>query len=214
MPTREEHARSLRDEVTDALRARIASGDLAPGTRVVERQVAEQLGVSRVPVREALRVLEREGFVEERATRGMVVRRLDDDDIAMLFAVRESLETLLSQRLVTVLDDSGFAALEEVIRLAETHHRAGRTAGAIAANAEFHALLVDLADSRVLTSVIEPIAGRLAWLLNQHSEPTAMIAEHRDILDALRSRDADRAAESFRAHLSNSRAAVAGLVRD
>jgi DNA-binding GntR family transcriptional regulator len=209
MPTREEHARSLRDDVTETLRAWIAAGDLAPGTRVVERQVAEQLGVSRVPVREALRVLEREGFVEERATRGMVVRRLDDDDIAMLFAVRESLEALLSRRLVAVLDDAGLAALDDVIAVAAEHQHAGRTAEAISANADFHAMLVDLAGSRVLSQVIEPIAGRMAWLLNQHSEPTTMIAEHRVILDALRSRDADRAAESFQQHLANSRAAVA-----
>ena len=209
MPTGEEHARSLRDAVTETLRTRIASGELAPGTRVVERQVAEQLGVSRVPVREALRVLEREGFVEERTTRGMVVRRLSDDDIAMLFAVRESLEALLSHRLVTVLDDAGLASLDDVIAQAATHERAGRTADAVAANARFHALLVDLAASRVLTSVIEPIAGRMAWLLNQHSEPTTMIAEHRVIVDALRSRDADRAAAAFREHLANSRAALA-----
>jgi DNA-binding GntR family transcriptional regulator len=209
MPTGEEHARSLRDAVTDALRGRIASGDLPPGTRVVERQVAEQLGVSRVPVREALRVLEREGFVEERATRGMVVRRLDDDDVEMLFAVRESLEALLAERLVARLDDSGLAALDDVIATASAHDSAGRHAEAVAANAEFHALLVDLADSRVLTSVIEPIAGRMAWLLNQHSEPTTMIAEHRMILKALRSRDAERAAAAFRDHLANSRAEVA-----
>jgi DNA-binding GntR family transcriptional regulator len=208
MPTREEHAQSLRDAVTTALRNRIASGELAPGTRVVERQVADQLGVSRVPVREALRVLEREGFVEERATRGMVVRLLDDDDVAMLFAVRESLEALLSRRLVDVLDDAGLAALDDVIERAAAHDRAGRTAEAVVANADFHALLGDLAASRVLSSVIEPIAGRMAWLLNQHSEPTTMIAEHRVIVEALRSRDPERAAESFRRHLTNSRAAA------
>ena len=209
MPTREEHARSLRDATTDTLRTMIASGQLAPGTRVVERQVAEQLGVSRVPVREALRVLEREGFVEERATRGMVVRRLDDDDIAMLFAVRQSLEALLSQRLVALLDDDGLAALDGIISTAAAHERSGRTADAIAANAEFHSLLVELAASRVLTSVIEPIAGRMAWLLNQHSDPTTMIAEHRVIVEALRARDPDRAAAAFRQHLANSRSAVA-----
>ena len=209
MPTREEHARSLRDAVTDALRGRIASGELAPGTRVVERQVAEQLGVSRVPVREALRVLEREGFVEERATRGMVVRRLDDDDVAMLFAVRESLEALLAGRLVVTLDDAGLAALDEVIAVASRHDRARRHTEAVAANAEFHLLLVDLAGSRVLSSVIEPIAGRMAWLLNQHSEPTTMIAEHRTIVEALRSRDADKAVAAFQQHLANSRAEIA-----
>ena len=211
MPTREEHAGSLRDSVTHALRERIASGELAPGTRVVERQVAEQLGVSRVPVREALRVLEREGFLEERATRGMVVRRLHADDVAMLFAVRESLEALLSRRLVDVLDDAGLAVLDDLVATADAHARAGRRAEAVRSNAQFHAALVDLAGSRVLSSIIEPVAGRMAGLLNQHTEPAAMVAEHRSIVAALRSRDADRAAAVFREHLASSRAAVARL---
>ena len=211
MPTREEHPGSLRDSVTGALRQRIVSGELAPGTRVVERQVAEQLGVSRVPVREALRALEREGFLEERATRGMVVRRLDPEDVAMLFAVRESLEVVLSHRLVDVLDDDGLATLDDLVAEADGHARAGRHADAVGANAAFHAALVDLAHSRVLSSIIEPVAGRMAWLLNQHTEPGAMVAEHRAIVAALRSRDADRAAAVFGDHLASSRAAVASV---
>lgn len=211
MPTREEHPGSLRDSVTGALRQRIVSGELAPGTRVVERQVAEQLGVSRVPVREALRALEREGFLEERATRGMVVRRLDPEDVAMLFAVRESLEVVLSHRLVDVLDDDGLATLDDLVAEADGHARAGRHADAVGANAAFHAALVDLAHSRVLSSIIEPVAGRMAWLLNQHTEPGAMVAEHRAIVAALRSRDADRAAAVFSDHLASSRAAVASV---
>jgi len=211
MPTGEEHAQSLRDSVTEALRGRIVSGELAPGTRVVERRVAEQLGVSRVPVREALRVLEREGFLEERATRGMVVRRLDADDVAMLFAVRESLEAVLSHRLVAVLDAEGLATLDDLVSRADAHTRAGRHAEAVGANAAFHDALVELARSRVLSSIIEPVAGRMAWLLNQHTEPAAMAAEHRSIVEALRSRDADRAAAVFRDHLASSRAAVTSL---
>ncbi|KRB45983.1 MULTISPECIES: GntR family transcriptional regulator [unclassified Terrabacter] len=211
MPTREEHPGSLRDSVTGALRQRIVSGELAPGTRVVERQVAEQLGVSRVPVREALRALEREGFLEERATRGMVVRRLDPEDVAMLFAVRESLEVVLSHRLVDVLDDDGLATLDDLVAEADGHARAGRHADAVGANAAFHAALVDLAHSRVLSSIIEPVAGRMAWLLNQHTEPGAMVAEHRAIVAALRSREADRAAAVFSDHLASSRAAVASV---
>ena len=211
MPTREEHQGSLRDSVTGALRQRIVSGELAPGTRVVERQVAEQLGVSRVPVREALRALEREGFLEERATRGMVVRRLDPDDVAMLFTVRESLEVVLSHRLVDVLDDDGLATLDDLVAEADGHARAGRHADAVGANAAFHAALVDLAHSRVLSSIIEPVAGRMAWLLNQHTEPGAMVAEHRAIVAALRSREADRAAAVFSDHLASSRAAVASV---
>ncbi|WP_028785496.1 GntR family transcriptional regulator [Terracoccus sp. 273MFTsu3.1] len=211
MPTREEHAGSLRDSVTEALRGRIVSGELAPGARLVERQVAEQLGVSRVPVREALRALEREGFLEERPTRGMVVRRLDPDDVAMLFAVRESLEAVLSHRLVDVLDDDGLASLDDLVTRADAHARAGRQAEAIGANAAFHDALVDLAGSRVLSSIIEPVAGRMAWLLNQHTEPASMVAEHRAIVEALRSRDADRAAAVFRDHLASSRAAVTSL---
>ncbi|WP_076260066.1 GntR family transcriptional regulator [Intrasporangium flavum] len=209
MVTGEEPGRSLRDAVTQALRAQIVSGELPPGTRLVERRLAEQLEVSRVPVREALRVLEREGLLDDGGGRGMTVRRLADDDVAMLFAVRGALETVLAARLVEVADAADLDALEALVVEAETHVAAGRPSDAVRVNAAFHERLTGAARSEVLTSVLEPIASRMAWLLNQHTDPRAMAAEHREVLEAVRARNAEAATRVLAAHLTSSRAALA-----
>lgn len=210
------HGGVLRESVREAIRDRVVSGELAPGSRLVERRLAEQLRVSRVPVREALRALEREGFVEERPTGGMVVTQPSDDDLDTLFEVRSALEEILCRRLVRVLDAEGLERLEAVVQRASTALDAGDVATAVEANASFHEALLEQAGSRILTSVIEPVGGLMRWMLNQHDDARAMNAEHAVILDALRDRDADRAIGAFRDHLESSRAEttkVTGITR-
>lgn len=206
MPTDEKHGGVLRESVREAIRDRVISGQLPPGSRLVERQLAEQLKVSRVPVREALRALEREGFVEERPTRGMVVTQPSEDDLDTLFEVRSALEDILCRRLVRTLDDQGLDHLQAVVERAEAAIDSRDSAAAVEANAAFHEVLLEEAASRVLASVIEPVGGLMRWMLKQHDDARTMNAEHRLILDALRDRDTDRAITAFRDHLASSRA--------
>jgi DNA-binding GntR family transcriptional regulator len=84
----------LRDQTRDVIRQRIINGRLSPGTRIVERELGAELQVSRVPVREALRMLESEGFLEVVPRRGVVVKTLTRRDVEELFDVRVSLEVL------------------------------------------------------------------------------------------------------------------------
>ena len=206
-------AQSMRDTVREAIRARIIEGELRPGDRLVERQLAARLSVSRVPVREALRQLAHEGLIEERPTRGMVVRRLDEEDIEALFEVRGALESIVCHRAVAAATDEGLQALDAVVeRTAAALARSDRRA-AVESNAAFHAVLVDLAGSPVLTAVMEPVAGRMKWLLSQHEDPAAMNDDHAAIASALRSRDATTAKRLCREHLAASRAAVTALSR-
>lgn len=203
---------SLRDAVLEALRARIVDGRLAPGDRLVERTLAEELGVSRVPVREALRTLEHEGFVEERPRRGMLVRSLSPADVEALFEVRDALESLVCRRLVARLDAEGLAGLRGIVERSDAALACGDHRTAVEANAAFHAALVQLCDSEIIRAVIEPVESRMGWLLSQHTDPAAMNAEHRSILEALAVRDADLAAERCRQHVQTSRAAAAAVV--
>ena len=205
-------AGSTRDAVRESIRGLVIDGALRPGDRLVERQLADRLGVSRVPVREALRQLVHEGFAEERPTRGMVVRRLDESDVETLFDVRRALEDLLCERVVATATEADLDRVEALVAQAHDALARGDLRETVALNAAFHAALVEVAGSGVLASVMEPVSGRMKWLLSQHDEPEVMHAEHAAILRAFRARDVAAAQQLCRDHLATSRAAVASRV--
>ncbi|MFY0406533.1 GntR family transcriptional regulator [Solicola sp. PLA-1-18] len=199
---------SARDEALERIRDLVIDGELRPGDRLVERQLADRLGVSRVPVREALQQLAHEGFAEERPTRGMVVRALDAEDTETLFAVRAALEDLVCDRIVLTADDGDLAHLAELVEQARACLDSDDRARAIALNAAFHPALVEAARSDVLGAVMGPVAGRMRWLLSQHDDPASMVTDHAAIVEALRRRDAPAARHLCRDHLASSRAAL------
>jgi DNA-binding GntR family transcriptional regulator len=109
----------MRDSVREAIRTLVIDGELRPGDRLVERQLADRLGVSRVPVREALRELAHEGLAEQRPTRGMVVRQLDDEAIEELFEVRAALEAIVCRRVVDRATEEGLDRLDATVAQAD-----------------------------------------------------------------------------------------------
>jgi DNA-binding GntR family transcriptional regulator len=206
--TRPDSPGPVRDSVREAIRALVLAGELRPGDRLVERQLAERLGVSRVPVREALRQLAHEGLAEERSTRGMVVRRLDDEDVEALFEVRGALEEIVCRRIVAHAADRELDRLDATVEQSRAALARSDPRAAVAANAAFHEVLTELAGSPVLVAVMEPVAGRMRWLLSQHDDPAAIADDHAALARALRDRDATAAARVCRAHLAASRAAA------
>lgn len=202
---------SMRDSVRETIRDLVIGGDLRPGDRLVERQLAERLGVSRVPVREALTQLAHEGLVDNRPTGGMRVRLLDSADVEDLFEIRGALEPVLCRLLIAQVSDHGLDRLDQVV--ADTRTALARTdhGAAVKANVEFHQVLVELADSPVLAAVMQPVAGRMRWLLSRHEDPHAMCEDHAAIAAALRRRDLDATLALCVQHLAVSRAAVTAL---
>lgn len=199
----------IRDSVREAIRTLVIDGELRPGERLVERRLAHRLGVSRVPVREALRQLVHDGLAEERPTRGMVVRQLDDDAVEELFEVRAALEEILCRRVVDRATEEGFDRLDAAVGRTDAALAGGDERFAVHSNAEFHEVLLELAGSPVLTAVMAPVAGRMRWLLSQHEDPASMNADHAAIAHALRQRDLASATRLCREHLVSSRRAVA-----
>lgn len=200
---------SARHAVREAVRALIIGAELRPGDRLVERALAERLGVSRVPVREALRELSHEGLIEQRPTGGMEVVRLGQDDIDSLFEVRGALEAIVCRRVAATATEVDLARLDDVVAATAAATARGDARAAVESNAAFHAVLTDLAGSRVLSAVVEPVAGRMKWLLSQHEDPVAMNEDHAAIAGALRRRDAAAAVRLCEEHLEASRLAVA-----
>jgi DNA-binding GntR family transcriptional regulator len=204
----------LRDVVREKIRARITEGVWGPGARLVERDLAEEFAVSRVPVREALRALESEGFVELLPRRGAVVRDLTRSVVADLFDIRQVLEALAARLVAERIDEEALARLAAVVeegrRAVETqnHSWAGRV------NTAFHETLLDLSGNASLRAVLEPVTGRLRWLFRQTTDHQRVQAEHEQLYAALAVRDPELAAAVALAHVRASRHMVLDAMPD
>ncbi|MGW3111405.1 GntR family transcriptional regulator [Streptomyces sp. NPDC001091] len=201
---------SVRERVLAALRQDIIAGRLAPGDRLVERELAERYGVSRVPVREAVRALVGEGFVLFESARRTVVRRLTPDDVRELFELREALEVYAAGLAATRATPEALERLRELLAEAATATEAGEAEAITDINTRFHDRILAMAGNGLLISVMDPVDGRLRWLTRRNAEWPQLLTEHHELYDAIASGDPDRA----RAHaLGHVRANYRSTVR-
>lgn len=196
----------LRERVRDLLRDRIVRGDFVPGDRLVERVLAEEMGVSRVPVREALTLLKGEGFVQEVPRRGVIVTVLAKEDVDDLFDVRVALDVQCARLASARATDAEIQALAGIADEADAALARGDLEAVADHNQAFHDTLPRMAHNRILASTLEPLEGRLHWVLRQNRSPAILLAEHRELVEALAQRDADAAAEVAQRHVDTSRA--------
>jgi DNA-binding GntR family transcriptional regulator len=197
--------RPLRETVRDTLRTRIFEGHYAPGTRLVERDLAAEFSVSRLPVREALRMLRQEGLISDRGARGAEVSSLSPKDVEDLFDVRQSLEVLacrLAARRATAED---LAYLKGLLDNAEAFLAKGAVMEAHRSNSEVHDAITGIADNNFLKSALEPLQGRMHWLFRHVSDLPELIREHRELYAAIASGDPDRAAAQSASHIGKYR---------
>jgi DNA-binding GntR family transcriptional regulator len=190
----------LRDKVVHELRRRIIDGVYSPGDRLTEDRLADTFGVSRNPVREAIRVLEAEGFLIAQPRRGAVVASMSAQNLRDLFDVRLSLEVLAAR----LAAQRGGAAAASVLEPMLTRAHATRAAVGLAVlNTEFHAAICALSGNALLTSLMESLHGRLQWVYRGSVETRAerSWAEHERLARAILAGDEDAAAECAREHV-------------
>ena len=205
-PTAAVPATALRTAVGDALLGLIVTGELRPGARLVERKLADRLGVSRVPVREALRDLEAQGYAVTRPTRGIQVREYSAAEVDELFEIRAALEAILLRRATGGLPPDAVERLRACLAATAADLAAGDRAAAVAGNARFHQVLTDVAAGPQLRSLLDGLGERMRWLLTQHGDPAAIHAEHVALLDAVLVGDLTSVERLGAQHLSTSRA--------
>ncbi len=202
------------EQVVDRLREAITSGSLRPGERLMQADLAERLGVSRMPVREALRTLEREGLVELKPYRGAVVADLSAHELREIYEIRIALESLAVRIGVPKFGDDDLAALEaEMARMDD----AKDSTTWLAANARFHELLYASSERTLLLSTIDNLRHKsdrfLALFATTRDRTAAAQQEHRAIFDRVRAGDADTAAELLAAHLQHTVASLAPVIQ-
>jgi DNA-binding GntR family transcriptional regulator len=203
---------AVRERVREQLRERIVTGVLRPGDRLVERDLAEDLGVSRVPVREAIRSLEADGFVVVQSPRRVVVRQLSRVDIEELFDVREALEVLATGLACQRADPPALRRLKRAVTEAARAIEAGDIAQAAEANIRFHQEIVTLAGNGLLLSMLHQLEDRLRWLFRQNEDWDRLLQEHRRLYDAIASGDPDLARACSAEHVRVNRALALRLL--
>ncbi|BCW80651.1 GntR family transcriptional regulator [Pseudarthrobacter sp902506025] len=197
--------RPLRETVRDTLRTRIFEGHYAPGTRLVERDLAAEFSVSRLPVREALRMLRQEGLISDRGARGAEVSSLSPKDVEDLFDVRQSLEVLACRLAAKRATRDDLSYLKRLLDNAEAFLAKGAVMEAHRANSEFHDAITAIADNNFLKSALEPLQGRMHWLFRHVSDLPELIREHRELYAAIASGDPDKAAAQSASHIGKYR---------
>jgi DNA-binding GntR family transcriptional regulator len=208
-------APALYQQVAERLRNRIFAHELAPGAWVDEQTLAEEFGISRTPLREALKVLAAEGLVQLRPRRGCYVTEVSEQDLDEIFPVMALLEGRCAQEATTK------ATVADCQRLAAIHAELERHAAAndadhfFEANQEFHHALQELAGNRWLTQLIEETRKFIKLTrrdsLNLDGRLKQSLAEHRGILAAVQGHDADEAGRLMHDHLLSGRAALSLL---
>lgn len=207
-------AATLSEQLYAVLEQAIIEGTLRPGQRLHADDLAQHFGVSRIPLRETLRALDANGWIEIRPRHGAYVRERSLSELMELFEVRAMLEV---QSVKLAAERRTDEQLAELRRLVAEGHQAvaeddARRVGEV--NAEFHQLVARCARNQVLADILRSLSQRVRWYFStvgvertKHS-----MEEHERIVDALERRDADAAAALVRAHIEATRAAVQDAV--
>lgn len=206
----EDTYKPLRDIVFETLREAILEGKLVPGERVMEVQLAEQLGVSRTPVREAIRKLELEGLLIMIPRKGAYVADVSLDDVIDVLEIRASLEGLASSLGAERRCEEDIILLEKKVEELSKCIEMKDTKGMVENDAEFHNLLMKTAKNKKLASIVESLKDQVQRFrviyFNEHDEMgQKLIQEHKEILECIKNGDKKRAMESAQEHIYNIR---------
>ncbi len=206
---------ALYQEVAERLRQRIFAHELAPGQWVDEQALAEQYGISRTPLREALKVLASEGLVTLKPRRGCYVTEISAEDLDEIFTVMSLLEGQCAVDTARKATDADIERLKDIHEQLESSARRLDINGFFEANQAFHREVQLVAGNRWLTQVIQDLR-KVIKLSRHHSlfsegRLEQSLAEHRRILDALEARNAPAAELAMRDHITSGRAALSRI---
>jgi DNA-binding GntR family transcriptional regulator len=207
--------RTASDEVADTLREAIITGQFADGEELNQVELARHFGVSRVPVREALRRLEAEGLVTAEAHRRVVVHGLTKARISEIFEIRSVLEGHLVKRAAPELGADELAELRE---MAESMNKARSRDAWLERNAEFHRRLLTPADAPFAMAIIERLSHQVERYLRRNRggviRSDEATKEHVDVIDKLQKGAVEQAADALTDHVLSTRDVVIDALPD
>lgn len=195
----------LREMVYEELKMQILTGGIIPGTRMMEVELAEEMGVSRTPIREAIRKLEKEGLVTIEPRRGAYASRISTDDMVEILEVRQDLEGLAAELAASRMDEERRAQLEDIAKNYNEAVEAGDMDSMIKYDTSFHRLIVDSCNNKILVHMVEQLQElvlRFRYIYyDNFKRAEHMPEEHRAILDAIGEKDAAKARAAADVHI-------------
>ena len=195
----------LREMVYEELKIQILTGAIVPGTRMMEVDLAEEMGVSRTPIREAIRKLEKEGLVTIEPRRGAYASMISTQDMVEILEVRQDLEGLAAYFAATRMSP---VEMEELRDIADNYNKAvadGSMQDMIQYDTQFHRKIVDSCNNKILVNMVEQLQElvlRFRYIYyDNFRRAENMPEEHQEIIEAIASGDEKRAREAADVHI-------------
>lgn len=208
--------RPLAEDAADRIREEILSGGFRPGEHLVEARIAQQLNVSRGPVREAFKLLRAEGLLQEEPRRGTFVVSLSSDDVREIYGLRAAIEGRAARMLARAGNGAGIGRLHELAADIDTAVKAGDGAAVARADLAFHEGLCELSGNRRLSEVFMRYIPMLRALLRLdervYRSMDEIALQHRPLVEAIASGSEDVAAAVFRRHSEQAGELIAGYI--
>lgn len=200
-----QHHKPLRDIIYDELKMGILTGKIHPGTRLLEVDLADKMGVSRTPVREAIRRLEKDGLVTIEPRHGAYASRVSVEDMIEILEVRELMESMAAQLAAERITKQQLDELMEIEKHYADAVKSGNMEEMIVFDSKFHKQVVEASQNKTLFQLIEPlqeIALRFRYMYyNDNTRAEKMPGEHDRILKTLETGNSDAARKAAEKHL-------------
>lgn len=208
----------LRDVVFQTLREAILKGELQPGERLMELQLASKLGVSRTPIREAIRMLEQEGLAVTIPRRGAEVAKMTEKDMEDVLTIREALDILAVQLAADNINREQLSELEEAVEIFENATQTGNVREIAITDVTFHDIIYRATGNPKLVVMLNNLREqiyryRVEYLKDDRNYPM-LIEEHRQIFEALQRRDKDAVTDVMKKHVGNQAITVKQIIRE
>jgi Transcriptional regulators len=210
--------RSLVEVIFRQMEGMILSGSIQPGERINESKISTLLGVSRAPIREALRLLASNGILEIRANRGMFVRDIKVREVDELYDIRAALDALAGDRAAALISKEQLQGLEKWMQEMAVHVEANDVEAYYRANINFHTAIVEISGNENLLSMYEGICKRMSLFrkvsLSLPGQLSVSLQKHQKILSAITSKDPAKAGNVLRNHTLEAKKTLLRAIMD
>ncbi|WP_022851871.1 GntR family transcriptional regulator [Limisalsivibrio acetivorans] len=195
----------LSEKIAETIRSNIMKGVIKPGERLVEPKLSEQLGISRTPIREALRLLEMEGFIEIIPRRGAIVTQITDKDIDDIFVIKIRLESLAARLSVSKVSDADIERMKELAQ--KVKEGSTKVTNMVNWNSEFHDIFINNCGNERLIRILEGLQQQFkratVYSFTEMGRTKQVNEEHISIIEAFENEDEDKVEELVEKHIMN-----------